>query len=488
MRKWVELPGYAGIVFLAAAGLVRLVFIDSGVLSLALLVVGVVLFLVYFFRAEHTVQRFLGRRSTREGGNVLGTGLFVVGIVILVNVLASNFALRVDVTADKLFTLAPETATALRQLPVAPKVWVFYPENTPTAFQLGALLEAAQDVEPDLEFHIVDPGRDPLKFMEFELRDLATVVEVGERHETFVGSREEDFLGAMIKASNVKKQYVGFLKGHGEAVAFSGEPEGMRRAAEALNQRGLAPFRLNILSGRSLSESLDVVVIAGPETELSGMEVDSLVTFMSRGGRLLVLLDPAWPVSLPEILGLMGLSFDPRLLADPEQLDPQLIRPSEYSNHPVVWVLARRAVEVVLFGAGEVTVESKRGILQAPLLRSGRRTGLAGEPTAETRSRTLGAAAEWKGIGDEIGRMVVIGDADFATNRHYETLANADLFLSAVQWLAERESRIELRPREQTNRPIVLTRQQGKALMVLVVGILPFMVLLTGSVVWWKRR
>jgi ABC-type uncharacterized transport system involved in gliding motility auxiliary subunit len=84
--------------------------------------------------------------------------------------------------------------------------------------------------------------------------------------------------------------------------------------------------------------------------------------------------------------------------------------------------------------------------------------------------------------------MVVVGDSDFATNAMVHTLANGDLFLSAVQWLVEDQETVAIRPREPTNRPVVVSRQQGRALMVILVGLLPLAVLGAGALTWWRRR
>jgi hypothetical protein len=35
---------------------------------------------------------------------------------------------------------------------------------------------------------------------------------------------------------------------------------------------------------------------------------------------------------------------------------------------------------------------------------------------------------------------------------------------------------------------VLLTRQQGRALMVLLVGALPFGMLVVGAAAWWRRR
>jgi ABC-type uncharacterized transport system involved in gliding motility auxiliary subunit len=121
-------------------------------------------------------------------------------------------------------------------------------------------------------------------------------------------------------------------------------------------------------------------------------------------------------------------------------------------------------------------------------LRSGRRTRVEGQPDAEARARSLGVAMEGSRAGGPPARLVVLGDADFASNRTFDFLGNGDLFLNSIQWLADRESWIELRPRPVTNRPVLLSRQQGRALMVLVVGLLPLLVAAAGFAAWWKRR
>jgi ABC-type uncharacterized transport system involved in gliding motility auxiliary subunit len=67
-------------------------------------------------------------------------------------------------------------------------------------------------------------------------------------------------------------------------------------------------------------------------------------------------------------------------------------------------------------------------------------------------------------------------------------LGNGDLFLGAVRWLGERQDLVSIRPRPRSNRPVVVSRQQGRALMVLLVGLTPLGVLAAGAVVWWRRR
>jgi len=150
MRR-VELWGYAGLIALGLALLLRVLVIGSGTPALGLAVLGGLLLLVYFVRAGQSVDRFLSRRSTQAGGTVFGTTLFVIGIAILVNAIGSRVGARVDLTQDRIFTVASETRAALKAAPVAPEVWVFYPENSGPAESWRTLLEGAQAADPRLK-------------------------------------------------------------------------------------------------------------------------------------------------------------------------------------------------------------------------------------------------------------------------------------------------------------------------------------------------
>jgi gliding motility-associatede transport system auxiliary component len=486
MRR-VEGWGYAGLIALALAILLRVLVIGSGTPALVLAVLGGLLLLVYFVRAGQSVDTFLSRRSTRAGGTVLGTTLFVVGTALLVNAIASRVGARVDLTADRIFTVAPETRAALKAAPVAPEVWVFYPDNSGPAEAWRTLLEGAQAADPRLRFHIVDPAREPIQTVRFDLRTYATVVTVGDRFETVAGVDEESFLSALLRASRRERPEIGFLEGHGERSMSGGRPEELRSAALALDKRGYSPKNLDLLRGDRL-DSVAVVVIACPETPLSVVEIDTLRAFQRRGGRLFIALDPASSMTMSELVEPAGLRFAPAFVSDPDQRDPELLYLEDYTSHMVVKVLDERRIQVLFAGAGAIDlVKQGTSWKQASLILSGRRSRVAGAPDSEPRSRVVAAAAE-QPEGHPPARLLLFGDVDFFTNRYFDAIGNGDLFLGAIEWLSDREQTIALRPRTRTNRPVVLSRQQGRALMVVMAGLLPLGVAGAGFVTLWRRR
>lgn len=87
-------------------------------------------------------------------------------------------------------------------------------------------------------------------------------------------------------------------------------------------------------------------------------------------------------------------------------------------------------------------------------------------------------------------KLVVIGNSTFATNGWFSQQLNGDLFLNSVEWLAssEQEPTLSIRPRQQTDRRINLSPQQGGLLGWLALAIVPGVALLAAIVTWWRRR
>jgi ABC-type uncharacterized transport system involved in gliding motility auxiliary subunit len=100
---------------------------------------------------------------------------------------------------------------------------------------------------------------------------------------------------------------------------------------------------------------------------------------------------------------------------------------------------------------------------------------------------SLGVAASRK-EGDRTARLVVIGNSTFATNELVTQQRNGDLFFNAINWLAQDENLISIRPKTATNRKVDMTEAQARAMSWLDLVFLPGFVILCGVYIWWKRR
>jgi ABC-type uncharacterized transport system involved in gliding motility auxiliary subunit len=102
---------------------------------------------------------------------------------------------------------------------------------------------------------------------------------------------------------------------------------------------------------------------------------------------------------------------------------------------------------------------------------------------------TIAAAGTYNtGKQNSQGRFVVTGSSSWAANRFLGFNGNGDLAVNAVNWLSSDEDLISIRPKQQEDRRITMTRAQLNLVRATSQFILPLMVVVAGTLVWWKRR
>jgi ABC-type uncharacterized transport system involved in gliding motility auxiliary subunit len=110
------------------------------------------------------------------------------------------------------------------------------------------------------------------------------------------------------------------------------------------------------------------------------------------------------------------------------------------------------------------------------------------KPAAEEGGNSEGDGDE----GDEPpapeGRVVAIGDVDFASNQLLGFQGNQDFFLNSVAWLAEDADLISIRPKEPENQSLFLSRQVQQNVAWVALVLLPLFFVVAGVVTWWRRR
>ncbi|MGK7929762.1 MAG: GldG family protein [Spirulina sp.] len=86
-------------------------------------------------------------------------------------------------------------------------------------------------------------------------------------------------------------------------------------------------------------------------------------------------------------------------------------------------------------------------------------------------------------------RMVVFGNASFATNGWFEQQFNSDVFLNSVKWLAhEDEQLLSIRPREFANRRVNLSTELAVLLAWLAIAFFPLCAFVGAGAIWWIKR
>jgi ABC-type uncharacterized transport system involved in gliding motility auxiliary subunit len=81
-----------------------------------------------------------------------------------------------------------------------------------------------------------------------------------------------------------------------------------------------------------------------------------------------------------------------------------------------------------------------------------------------------------------------VGDSDFAANSALGIQGNRDLFLNIVNWAAQQDALISIRPKDPEDRRLTLTASQQTALFWFSVLVLPAIVWGAGIYNWSRRR
>jgi hypothetical protein len=137
-----------------------------------------------------------------------------------------------------------------------------------------------------------------------------------------------------------------------------------------------------------------------------------------------------------------------------------------------------------LMTSGKVQLDADKGDKAGPISIGAAVSAPVAEGAAPSVEQKPGSDSEPK----PETRVVAIGDSDFASNMALGIQGNRDLFLNAVNWLAQQENLIAIRPREPEDRRITITADQQQLVFWLAVVFIPGALLMSGVYTWWRRR
>ena len=454
-------------------------------------------------------RRALTGRQARHGSNTLLISLGVLGIIVLVNVLASANPARADLTEDQQYTLAPETTLTLAALPGQATIQGFYTSDLESSREnIRPLLEQYQ-LESDgrLSYEFIDPVENPLLARQLGVeQDGSLVVGVGDRSEVISYPTEEEITGALVRLSNPDPRNVYLLTGHGEADAEGGGENGYSQIRDALVGKNYTVNTLNLLADPTVPAEAMAVIVAGPTFGLSQAEVDALRAYVDGGGSLVLLLQPTAETEAGQpgdpLLNYLeeswGIRVQDDLVIEPRSSSFLVAVSFGYGEHAIT---ARMQNLATLFpGARSLTLGGVEGVTQTSMVTtsdiSWGETDLGflqtqalpefDEAADVAGPLTLAATAENSATS---ARLVVFGDSDFGTNSWLTQLGNRDVLLNSIDWAAEQESLIDLSPRPTTQRLVVPPSVQVQGLILLVsVVLVPGSVIVAGILVWLRRR
>jgi ABC-type uncharacterized transport system involved in gliding motility auxiliary subunit len=425
----------------------------------------------------------------------------VAGLLACAGVLASRHPWRLDLTPERRFTLAAHTRAVLAGLPFPVEVTYFFAGDDPVARrEVEALLRLYADAAPRVRVRSLDLDRSPGEARRLGASAYNVVVLEGDGRHVRVDVANEEYLTAgLVRLARTAPTIAYLVEGHGErGTGDDGGREGLAATVRTLEADGFTTRPL--FGSAEIPADADLVVLAAPSRDLQAQEVDALETWVRGGGGLLVLAEAPTPPSVRELMARFGIEPGDDVVVDERSrllgADGLTARVA-YLNE----ALAPAGLEVnaLLPLAQTLRLVDRPGIRSDYLAVTDEsawadvdRRALSGGPrpfrAGIDRSGPLPVAVVAR-VGERDGRVVVVGDADFATNLHLDLLGNRDLLAAAATLAARGTAEAERRPGragDTTFSPLVLSARDMRLVLGVAAG-LPALLFGCGAWVAWRR-
>jgi ABC-type uncharacterized transport system involved in gliding motility auxiliary subunit len=475
-----------------------------GKLTPAMLVIGLVLIVVSVVFNFGEIVGFFRLRQGKLGANTVILSVAVLALVGVANFLGYRHHKRFDLTAEGLYSISDQTKKVVATLPKDVKVIDFDKVDNQ---QFSDLMKEYKYVGARFSYERIDPNQRPELARQYKVRRMGDiVVTAGERNETISDASEQAVTNAILKVTRDKLKTVCFVEGHGEKSLADKDNSGYSTVEQRLKDENYQLKTVLLAREQQVPSECAALVVAGPKQPITPPEAAMIGKYLDDGGKAMLLLDPETDPQLGDVLNSWNIQATDNIVLDVSGMGqmfnagPQAPLVSDYGSHAITKDFGRtmtifplaRAIKVA-GGAG-----APGGARATPLLTTSEQS-YAKDKITPGRSPdyeagkdqkgplTLGVAAS-KSVNGKEARLVVIGDSDFSSNGAFRFQRNADLFLNSVNWLAEEEALISIRPKTASNRQVTMSESQQRTFFWLSVLFMPLAVIGSGAYIWWKRR
>ncbi len=466
-------------------------------------------------------------RTAMHAGLTLG---FSVVFLFSVNFIASERDVRKDVSYFQTTRPSDGSRALVQKLDKPLRVTLFYRQTDDVLSQVKPYFESlVAAAKGKLTLTVVDFALVPELARKHRIRDNGFVLLTwgegdAEQGQSFkVGKDLMEARATLRKLDGEFQQrfhkltqperIVSLTVGHGErnSKLEDAEPgDGTADLDTLLKRLNVKTNKLGVGQGlgSAVPDNATAVLVVGPREPFMEEEAQSLLSYARMGGRLLLMLDPDQDVGLGPLLSGLGLTQLPGTLASDKDhvrrtytaSDRAIVFSNSYSAHPVVTTVSRHRELATLFyrGAAFARAETATGPtgndVKATVtfpLRSGndfwRETDNLFQrgPNEKPEALNMIAAVKLEKPGRPEGRVVVIGDGDFATDRLIRNPGNSVLLIDTLGWLIGDE-KIQGDTTSEEDIAIEHTRAEDKLWFYATTFLFPLPVL--GLGLWIVRR
>jgi ABC-type uncharacterized transport system involved in gliding motility auxiliary subunit len=479
-------------------------------------------FALYGSKNLSATPKAIKGREARFGFNVILYSVVFLGVLAAINFLGAKdkYNLRWDTTEQGVFSLSDQTQKVLKDLKAPLKIAVF---NT-QGMRGGAFdqVKLYGHYSEKVKVEIIDPNAKPHLVDTYGMKPGNMIyIGYGEEGKAKVESRvnemtEESITNAIVKLTKGAAKKIYYLVGHGEPDLTDTSARGLKQFADAVGDENLTIEDINLAQRGSVPADAAGLVVVNPKSPLFPDEKKALLDYADAGGKLLLAVDPIYPVAatdIHEIAAHYGIKVGKDVVLDAVMrifAGPSIafqFMASSVEQHPITSVMSQRDKPIMNLAASVTVSENKEGANYTELFKSSpngwAETDIEAiftqdEPVVEIGETDLRGPVSMavsyekelpsSGEDKKFTRVVVIGDTDWMTNGLFQQSgAHRDLALNTLGWIIGESSNISIRPKKFKSS---ITRLPTETFYIVLGSgfFVPELILIFGLFIWWRRR
>lgn len=475
---------------------------------------------------------FITGKQVRYGTFAVISTMLLIGVVVMVFLFLSRATLTLDMTSNRLYSLSQASLSLIQRVSTPIQITGFYtPASLPVREIDDQFFRLYSAASGNLIRRVyIDPIEQPAVAQRFGVTDDAQVfisyvsadgtVDFSSVARVPRGTSQERDLSSALARLLIRGSITVYLnQSLGERSLTDASQNGISGIYNGMQESGLVPAPISITAvaqqNGDIPRDAAALMFIRPTNDLTQAQIDVIDRYLSRGGTLLLLIDPtfnddpfmrgdgAFNAYLWENFGIRALDAIIVDAAASGQSPLDIIGANvntgtdisarlNPTENPLLFRVAR-AVDVDLERAipnvanGRIVISSERSYGEtdwAALSQTNTYQYDAGVDLPGPLTSVVWATNQRTGA-----RIVLVGDSDFVSNGLVLTGGNGVLFTDAVAWLTNLDERLDFGVRGFTDSlPLIFVSFQTLDTIAFVtVIVMPALVLILGAIIWTRR-
>lgn len=472
------------------------------------------------------IREQFGTRSSKAGSYSFFLTAIVLAIIITVNFALSflpDSYVQEDLTANQLYSISSQSKVLLSTLEEDITIYWVVASGEEDEY-IEKLLHNYEDYTSKVSVVKKDPDLDPEftnSYTDGEVYNNSVIVECGDKYryisyeEMYEVSNEyysiystaDEFSGESLITSAIsyciteELPVIHVLEGHGEE-------ELTEDFQSALERDNLETESLSLLSGDSVPEEVECILINSPSTDISETEKDMLIEYLDNGGRLLIISGTVQEdelTNLNAVAEYYGISvlegvvveedtgyyvFEGPVMLMPEMNSSDITDPLIEDNYHVI-VPVSKALDLSEV-SDDVTVTSLLESSESSFIKEeGYDITTYEKEDGDIEGPLSLAVLVTKDLKDDRqSQFVWIASSEILNEVYnsYSSDANEDFVLNALEMMCEKDDSISVRSKSLTNEYLTISTSDSSLIKVVTIAVIPAAYLVIGIIVVVRRR